>query len=69
MSLIPLDRERLKSHIRDNGYRQWWVSESGGIHKSTLRRWLNGKIVRVRKERLERIAALVEIPVEALVKQ
>lgn len=45
-----LQKQRLK---------KWWVAEQAGIHKTTLRRWLNGEIQKVKSENILRLAAVL----------
>lgn len=56
---LNIDVQRVRRLIEGQGLKQWWVAEAAGIHKTTLRRWLNGKIERVNEERLRRLAEVL----------
>ena len=59
MDLYQLNTDRVRSLIRDQDLKQWWVAEFAGVHKTTLRRWLSGRIDRVRAENVRRLAAVL----------
>ncbi len=58
-----LKSQLLAQTIESQGLKRWWVAERSGIHKTTLRRWLNGRSTRIRKDNAERMAQLLAIPV------
>lgn len=40
--------------------KRYWVAEMAGVHKTTLRRWLSGKITVVRGDHVRRLATTLE---------
>jgi hypothetical protein len=48
--------ERIQESIANKDLKFWWVAERAGVHRTTLRRWLSGKIIRVKKEHAGRLA-------------
>lgn len=59
-----LDTERVKGLMTEQQLKRWWVAETAGIHKTTLRRWLSGRIARVQDKRLRCFAAVLNVPHE-----
>lgn len=55
---VRLRRDEILSILEDQSLKRWWVAEFAGVHKTTLRRWLSGRIARVR---VEHAAALADI--------
>ena len=51
-----INGKKIKETIRNQGLKMWWVAEEIGIHKTTLRRWVNGKIRQITPANLERLA-------------
>ncbi len=51
-----LNVEKVQELITGQDLKKWWVAESVGIHKTTLRRWLSGRIDKVSWDRLDRLA-------------
>jgi len=58
---VHLDRKKIKNILMTQDLKRWWVAEYAGIHKTTLRRWLNGSIDRVRKDRVSSLALLLNV--------
>jgi hypothetical protein len=67
--LYNLNRNELLDRMSSLQLKRWWVAEFAGIHKTTLRRWLSGDIRRVRADHLNRVASLLEVAPESLVKE
>ena len=59
---VQLDTDKIKEIIQRDGLKRWWVAEFAGVHKTTLRRWLSGKIKRVRDSHAEGLARVLETP-------
>ena len=60
-----IDPIRVRGRIRDLDLKQWWVAEEAGVHKTTLRRWLNGRITRVHHRHLDELARVLDtVPAE-----
>jgi len=55
-NLKRIDSQKVRERIRALDLKHYWVAEEAGIHKTTLRRWLNGRIARVRPRHVERLA-------------
>ncbi len=59
MQLYQLKAERVRSLIETRELKKWWVAEITGVHKTTLRRWLSGRIDRVREDHVLRLAEVL----------
>lgn len=57
-----LRAERVNALIREQGLKKWWVAEEAGVHKTTLRRWLSGRIGKVRRHNVESLARVLTSP-------
>lgn len=51
--------DRVVDLIRHQELKRWWVAEFAGVHKTTLRRWLSGRIDKVREENVRRLASVL----------
>jgi hypothetical protein len=58
---VQIDRSRVLRLLNDQDLKRWWVAERVGVHKTTLRRWLSGKIARIHAERLQLLAGVLEV--------
>jgi DNA-binding transcriptional regulator YiaG len=61
IGFVRLKCEEVKSIIRDQQLKRWWVAEFTGVHKTTLRRWLSGRIDRVRQEHATALAQVLTV--------
>lgn len=61
-----LDKLKVISIIKDQELKRWWVAECAGVHKTTLRRWLNGKITLVQKAHVESLASVLNVQGEEI---
>jgi hypothetical protein len=61
-----LDKTKVATLIREQALKRWWVAESAGVHKTTLRRWLNGKIHRIQRSHLDSLAGVLAVPCEQI---
>jgi len=50
---------RVRELIAHQDLKRWWVAEAAGVHKTTLRRWLSGRIDKVRAQNLEGLARVL----------
>ncbi len=66
-SFLFLNLERVEASIAEQSLKRYWVAEQAGIHKTTLRRWLKGRIQRVRKENAEALAQVLNSEVTQIV--
>jgi hypothetical protein len=57
-----LDRDRIHTILKEQDLKRWWVAECAGVHKTTLRRWLSGKIDRVHTRRVHSLATVLNVP-------
>ena len=55
-----LKRDEVNRIIGSQELKKWWVAEFTGVHKTTLRRWLQGKIHTVRGEHAEQLAQVLQ---------
>jgi transcriptional regulator with XRE-family HTH domain len=67
--LVLLHKDRVRELIRAQELKKWWVAEFSGVHKTTLRRWLNGRIDRVQEQHLARLAAVLSVSPDTLVRR
>jgi DNA-binding transcriptional regulator YiaG len=58
---VRLKCEEVKAIIRDQQLKRWWVAEFTGVHKTTLRRWLSGRIDRVREDHAAALAQVLTV--------
>ena len=65
--LVSLHKDRVRDLIRANDLKKWWVAEFSGVHKTTLRRWLNGRIDRIQHKHIEQLAAVLEVEPASLI--
>lgn len=57
---LELNRQAVLDQLRSQGLKRWWVAEEAGIHKTTLRRWLSGRIRRVSADHVRCLARVLE---------
>lgn len=57
--MCTVNREGLRTLLRERDLKSWWVAERVGIHKTTLRRWLSGKIQRAHEEKVAQLAIVL----------
>lgn len=60
--LYTLRREKVTQHIQEQQLKKWWLADAVGVHKTTLRRWLNGKIQRISGLHLRKLSIVLETP-------
>lgn len=65
--LVLLHKDRVRELIRTQDLKKWWVAEFSGVHKTTLRRWLNGRIDRIQQRHVEQLAAVLEVEPQTLI--
>jgi DNA-binding Xre family transcriptional regulator len=65
--LYVLKRETVSSQISTQNLKKWWLAEAVGVHKTTLRRWLNGEIQRINGSNLRKLSVVLETPSYELV--
>ncbi|MBI1859668.1 MAG: helix-turn-helix transcriptional regulator [Deltaproteobacteria bacterium] len=53
------NRVRIAAIIRERGFKNYWVAEQAGLHKTTLYRWFSGQTSFVKRQSLERLAAVL----------
>lgn len=58
-TFFQIDPKSINTLLKDQGLKRWWVAEQAGIHKTTLRRWLNGRINKVRHGHVVRLAQVL----------
>ncbi len=56
-----LDRTKITQLLHEQDLKRWWVAECTGVHKTTLRRWLSGRITRVQEPRLRSLATILNV--------
>lgn len=65
---VTLDKERIEALMRAQQLKRWWVAEFSGVHKTTLRRWLSGKIEKVSRANARSLARLLEVELDTIVR-
>lgn len=55
-NLTKLNGPKVRDRIQALELKHYWVAEEAGVHKTTLRRWLNGRIQSVKTENVARLA-------------
>ena len=66
MKHYQLKREEVIRILGDQSLKRWWVAEYAGVHKTTLRRWLQGKTRFVLNKNAERLAQVLETPLSQI---
>ncbi len=64
--LYRLDTRRVLEIIEGQELKRWWVAEFAGVHKTTLRRWLSGRISRLKFGNVARLAAVLSTRPEVI---
>lgn len=59
--MVQLNREAILEIIETQELKRWWVAEFSGVHKTTLRRWLSGRIRNVTLGNVHRLASTLEV--------
>lgn len=65
-SFVCLDRLKITRAIDSQDLKLWWCAERAGVHRTTLRRWINGKIARVHVERAGRLGEALGVSVSEI---
>ena len=55
-----LNAARVLGAIEAQDLKHYWVAEQAGVHKTTLRRWLKGRIEKVSTKRITRLAEVLQ---------
>ena len=55
-----------ENRVRELALKRWWVAEQMGVDRKTVGRWLNGRVKRIRRSNLERMAEVLECSPEEL---
>lgn len=63
---VNLDGLKVKHVIDSQELKLWWCAERAGVHRTTLRRWINGKIARVHAERAGRLGEALGVSVSEI---
>jgi hypothetical protein len=58
---FQLNREEIIRQIGSQELKRWWLAEVTGVHVTTLRRWLSGRIGRVRAPNVRRLADVLTV--------
>lgn len=66
MKHYQLKKEEILRILGDQSLKKWWVAEYSGVHKTTLRRWLQGKTRYVLNKNAERLAQVLETPLSQI---
>jgi len=65
--MYRLNPEKIREIIHQQGLKYWWVAEFAGVHKTTLRRWLSGRVKRARACNIINLAKILESPERVIV--
>lgn len=55
-----LKRDEVIRLLGKHELKKWWVAEMSGVHKTTLRRWLQGKTRHIRYNHAEKLARTLQ---------
>ena len=55
-----LKRDEVIRLLGKQELKRWWVAEMSGVHKTTLRRWLQGKTRHIRSTHAENLARTLQ---------
>jgi len=58
----------LKELLKSRGLKQNWLAQKIGVSKVTVSNWCSGKSM-PKKEHLQRISELLDVPVKSLINQ
>lgn len=58
--------EQLVQEIEKQQLKRWWLAEMAGIHKTTLRRWIQGKTRYIQQKKLHQVARVLSVPVGSI---
>lgn len=58
--------EQLVQEIEKQQLKRWWLAEMAGIHKTTLRRWIQGKTRYIQEKKLHQVAQVLAVPVGSI---
>ena len=61
INYYKLDTVQITQLIQSQDLKKYWIAEATGVHQSTFRRWLSGKIGRVSEPKLFRLAQVFAI--------
>lgn len=57
--LREVNRVLLRERLNRSGLPRWYIAEQTGLHVTTLRRWLSGRIQRPSKEKVRVLEAFL----------
>ena len=64
---VAINRSFLMEAIQKQELKQYWIAEMVGVHRVTLSGWLSGRICRVKRSRVSRLAEIIGCEFEQLV--
>ncbi len=62
-----LNQHALAERMQALGLKQWWLADQIAVDKRTVNRWLTGKVRRISRDNLERLAAQLKCSEDELV--
>jgi DNA-binding Xre family transcriptional regulator len=62
-----LNQHAVAELLRERQLKQWWVARQIGVTPLTVNRWLTGKVRRISRDNLARLAQVLETPAQDLV--
>lgn len=60
MEYYYLNRDSIERILREQELKRWWVAEFSGVHVTTFRRWMSGRIRKVSANHVKRLAEVLE---------
>lgn len=63
---LLLNLSAAENRVRELALKRWWVADQMGVDRKTVGRWLNGRVKRIRRANLERLAEVLECSAEEL---
>lgn len=58
--MVAVPRDQIVLMLEQSRLKHYWVADAIGVHKTTLRRWLNGTVKRVEACKLARLVMLLQ---------
>lgn len=64
MTYYRINSEEVIKEIQKQSLKREWVAGEAGVHVTTLRRWLKGRIDKVKEENIMQLAKVLSLPKE-----
>lgn len=68
MQLQQINSKIIKKVIKENNLKRDWVAHVAGIHRTTLRRWLQRKVRLAHPNNIEKLSQVLSVPCRHLIR-